>query len=156
MSRSSTDCWVWWNSSSWIYFLEMHSLPNSSAVRRFRFAALLLLVKWLLVIVSVVFVGYLVIAERKDLSYIVINLMGITLLISVSHWVVSLRARCPLCLVPSFSHQQCSKSRDVRNLLGNYRLFVALDVLCKGSFRCPYCGESTAIRVRQRNRGTRR
>lgn len=133
----------------------MHSLPNQSTVRRFRFAAFLLLLKWVFLIVSLAVLGYSMVVERRDLSYVGIGMMGLTVVVSISHWIVAARARCPLCLVPSFSHQQCSKNRKARHLFGSYRLFVALAVIFRGYFHCPYCGEPTSIEVRQRLRNRR-
>ena len=134
---------------------QMHSLPNQHTVRRFRFAALLLLLKWVFFTSFLGVFGYSLMMERRDLIYIAMGLMGLALLVSISHWIVGARTRCPLCLVPSFSHQQCSKSRKARHFMGSYRLIVALAVIFKGYFHCPYCGEPTAIEVRSRMRHAR-
>jgi len=129
----------------------MHSLPNKSVVRRFRIAALLLLLKWVFVAGFLGLFGYAAWMERRDLAYLAIALLGPALLVSLGHWAAAVRTRCPLCFVPSFSHQQCAKHRRAMHFLGSYRLFVALAVIFKGYFRCPYCGEPTAMEVRQRN-----
>lgn len=138
-----------------IGLIVMHALPNARTVRRFQIAALLLLLKWLLVIVFVALFGYSLMWEKRELTCLALYLMGLCLLVSVSHWVISARARCPWCLVPSFSHQQCSKYRKARHFLGSYRLFVTLGVIFRGWFRCPYCGEPTAVAVRKHPRGVR-
>ena len=129
----------------------MHGLSNHHMVRRFRFAALLLLLKWLLMSGFPGLLGYSMWAERRDLTWYALGLLGIGVVVSLAHWIIAARARCPLCLVPSFSHQQCSKHRKALHFLGSYRLFVALAVIFKGYFRCPYCGEPTAMEVRSRN-----
>lgn len=135
--------------------MAMHSLPNQNAVRRFRLAAVLLLMKWMLFAGAAGLCAYSMLMERRDLIYLGIGLMLLAVIISLAHWLVGARARCPLCLVPSFSHQQCAKNRKAMHFLGSYRLFVSLAVIFKGSFRCPYCGEPTAITVRQRSRNRR-
>jgi hypothetical protein len=130
----------------------MHSLPNQNTVRRFRFAAFLLLLKWMFLTGFLGLFGYSMWMERSDLTWYAMGLLGLGVVVSLAHWMIGARARCPLCFVPSFSHQQCSKHRKAPHFLGSYRLFVALAVIFKGYFRCPYCGEPTAMEVRTRSR----
>lgn len=127
----------------------MHTLPNQNAVRRFRFSALLLLLKWVFMMGSLGVFGYAMLAERRDLTLLALGLLGLTLVVSIAHWVIATRARCPLCFVPSFSHQMCSKSRKARHFLGSYRLLVSLAVIFRGWFHCPYCGEPIGVKMRQ-------
>ncbi len=129
----------------------MHSLPNKSVVRRYRLAAWLLLLKWVFVAGFLGLFGYAMWMDRTDLAYPAIALLVPALLSGLCHWALSLRTRCPLCFVPSFSHQQCAKHRKATHFFGSYRLLVAMAVIFKGWFRCPYCGESTAMQVRRRH-----
>jgi DNA-directed RNA polymerase subunit RPC12/RpoP len=62
------------------------------------------------------------------------------------------RIRCPLCMVPPLQSRGCARHRTAEKTLGSYRLRVAKSILLAGSFRCPYCGEPTAMQVRQRVR----
>jgi hypothetical protein len=134
----------------------MHSLPNQSVVRRFRLAAVLLLLKWIFLTAALAVFGYSMILDKREMMLIGIISMAVGVFVSLAHWTVAGRARCPLCFVPSFSHQQCAKSRKALHFLGSYRLIVSLAVLFKGRYRCPYCGEPTAIAVNQRYRNRRR
>jgi hypothetical protein len=59
-------------------------------------------------------------------------------------------ASCPLCHNQPLVAKGCQKHRKARQLLGSYRLEVASSVLLHNSFRCPYCGESSRCRVRER------
>lgn len=68
------------------------------------------------------------------------------------NFILSGRVKCPLCMVPPLLNRSCSKHITAVSFLGSHRLWVALSVLFKGSFRCPYCGESTAMQVRERRR----
>lgn len=129
----------------------MHSLPNKSVVRRFRLAAWMLLLKWVFVTGFLGLFGYAMWMDRMDLRYPALGLLIPALISSLFHWVLAIRTRCPLCFVPSFSHQQCAKHRKALHFFGSYRLFVALGVVFKGWFRCPYCGEPTAMQVRRRH-----
>lgn len=131
---------------------SMHHLPTRNIVRRYRATALLILLKWLLVISSVPLLAYAMLGERRDLAYYAIAGLGLAGLFSLGHWLMGMRARCPLCFVPSYSHQQQAKSRKALHFLGSYRLFVALSVIFKGCFHCPYCGEETAMQAREQRR----
>ncbi len=128
---------------------NIYSLPNQNAVRRFRFSALLLLSKWVFMMGSLGIFGYATLAERRDLTLLALGLLNLSLLVSIAHWIMATRARCPLCFVPSFSHQMCSKSSKARHCLGSYRLHVSLAVIFRGCFHCPYCGEPIGVKLRQ-------
>lgn len=130
----------------------MHRLPTQGIVRRYRVAALLILLKWLLITGSLPLLAYAKLIERRDLGYCAIAGLILAGLLSLGHWMVGIRARCPLCFVPSFSHQQQAKNWKALHFLGSYRLFVALGVIFKGYFHCPYCGEETAMLAREHRR----
>jgi hypothetical protein len=134
----------------------MHRLPSQSSVVRFRVAAILLLVKWVVFVGALGLLGYSILMNQIQLTYAGLGLLGLAVVAALVQWVVGARARCPLCLVPSFSSRQCSKNRKARHVMGSYRLYVALAVIFRGYFHCPYCGEPTAIEVRQRVRNHRR
>ncbi len=62
----------------------------------------------------------------------------------ISSFVYLLKAnslRCPLCLVPIYAHKRCTKNREAKQIMGSYRLAVSLSILCRGHYRCIYCGE---------------
>lgn len=65
-------------------------------------------------------------------------------------WTSSL-TNCPLCRSGPMSSKGCAKHRNAKSMLGSYRLMVALSVLFLRRFRCPYCGESTALEVKARD-----
>lgn len=127
----------------------MYCLSNQIVVKRFRLAALLILAKWLLITGSFPLFGYALLVDRRDLSYLAIGLLGLAGIVSISHLMLGAGTRCPLCFVPSFSHLQQSKSTKASHFLGSYRLFVALGVIFKGRFHCPYCAKNVAVRSRQ-------
>jgi len=128
----------------------MHRLPNRYSVTRFRFAAALLLGKWLLVAGSVALLGYALWVASRDLTDLAVALMGLAVLVMFAEWLVAARARCPLCIGFPLAHNTCATHRDSRRLLGSYRLRVAMAVVFQGWFRCPYCGEPTVVAVRRR------
>ena len=117
---------------------------------RFRLAALLLLGKWLLIAAFGGLLAYAMWVVNLNLARLAIALLGLAMLIALAQWYIASRARCPLCIGFPLAHNACVTHRDTRRLFGSYRLSVAMSVVFLGRFRCPYCGESTAIEVRHR------
>lgn len=70
----------------------------------------------------------------------------------ILNFVMAGRIRCPLCMLPPLLNRRCTKHKGATTLLGSHRLNVAHSILLKDSFRCPYCGEPTAMQVRERGR----
>jgi len=135
----------------------MHRFQSKSTILRFRLTALLLVVKWALVPLVVGLLIYSLIANDRDLAIGALGLGFVTLLMGILQWVLASRTRCPLCMTPVLASKGCSKHRHARRFLGSFRLRVALAVLFRGSFLCPYCHEKSAMLVRTRhpNSGTR-
>ena len=126
----------------------MYHLRSKHSVAYFKLSSWLLVCKWLLIIVAAaVLVFSIIVIERKPL-YLAIGLFGAVVVMAVLQWTLAAQARCPLCLTPPTAHRRCSKHRNARRLFGSYRLRVACSVILKNSFRCPYCGETTAVEVR--------
>lgn len=82
------------------------------------------------------------------LSITGVALLGATLLFTLIQWMFASAAKCPLCMMPVLSRKGCSRHRHAKALLGSQRLRVALSILLKGSFRCPYCNEPTILRLK--------
>ena len=127
----------------------MHQLPSPGIVRRYRLAALCVVLKWILTAASALLLIYAVLIDRKEIALISIGMMMGAGFVTIGHLFAGIKARCPLCFVPSFSHQQQSKNSRALHFLGSYRVFVALSVLLRGWFQCPYCGEKTVMKARQ-------
>jgi len=57
-------------------------------------------------------------------------------------FVKSLSQRCSLCSSPLWAARKCQKSSKVKSAFGiSYRLGMAMSIITKGHYRCPYCGE---------------
>ncbi len=130
----------------------MHRLPSTSAVVRFRLAALLLVIAWLLAPAAIAVLGYSVFIHDRDLALIGAALGGGALIVAIFQFIVAAKARCPLCMTPSLANKACSKHRNSRRLFGSYRLMAAVSVIARGHFRCPYCNEPTVMAPRVPNR----
>lgn len=126
----------------------MHRLGSQSTVHRFRLAALLLCSRCILAPACVCLLIYSMYIGDPKLALIGVGLGVLTFLIVMLQWLISARARCPLCLTPVLANKYCSKHRNARKFLGSYRLRVAIGVLFKGSFLCPYCHEPTSVEAR--------
>jgi hypothetical protein len=78
--------------------------------------------------------------------------VGLSVLLGsmVTKFLISGRLRCPLCMMPPLANRGCARHRNAYRLFGSYKLAVAGSILFKDSFRCPYCGEPTAMLARIR------
>ena len=132
----------------------MHRFPSKSTISRFRFVAFLLCFRC----VAVALVGgvlvYSFIENDQDLTIVAMGLGLVCVLISLVQWSLAGRTRCPLCQTPVLARNGCAKHRSARTVLGSYRLRVALAILFRGSFKCPYCHEPSVMEARSRHRKT--
>jgi hypothetical protein len=102
--------------------------------------------------VAAAFLSYGVISKDVDLMRIAARVLGLGIFLKVLTYIMSGRLKCPLCLGAPLRKLGCTKHRTAETLLGSYTAEVAVAVLFKGKFRCPYCGERTAMEVRERRR----
>jgi hypothetical protein len=123
----------------------MHRLPSPFAVRRFHIASFLLLLKWVLMALAAVLLVYSMATSERKTAEVAMILMGAAIPVTFLQWGTAARARCPLCIGNPLSHRGCSKNARAQKLFGSYRLTVAASVILTGKFRCPYCGEHTAV-----------
>ena len=128
----------------------MHRFRSKSVIRCFKLAAYLLCLKYIMCPVAAALLIYSLMKGDRDLTIISIGLIGFTLVVIVAQWMVAGRTRCPLCMTPVLAPKACAKHRNARPLLGSYRLRVALGILSRDSFLCPYCHEPSAMEVRTR------
>lgn len=130
----------------------MHRLPSKSVLWRFRFAAWVVIIKMLGLLPAFGILGYGV--WKHDVQWIQIGggVFAAILLLLIFNMLLTSRLRCPLCMVPPLQNRGCSKHRDVKRIFGSHRLEVALSILIREHFTCPYCGEKTAMEARDKGR----
>lgn len=126
----------------------MHRFQSKSTIHRFRFVSLLFCLKAILMPVAALLLVYSVVLAKRHLVILSLILGGTALLLLIIQWATASRTRCPLCMTPVLAKKDCSKHRNARRLFGSYRLRVALSVLSKGRFHCPYCHEPSALQLR--------
>lgn len=129
----------------------MHRLHSKFSIYRFRFSAFLLCACCVLAPTAAALIIQALITNDRPLAVIGIGLLGGTFLFAILQWMLASRTSCPLCMTPVLAPRKCVTHRNTQTLLGSYRLRVALSVLLKNSFQCPYCAESTAIKVRKKS-----
>lgn len=133
----------------------MHHPRSISDVRRLRLASLLLLGNRLLFLTA----GSLLLVSfySNDQHMMVFGsiLVALSFVLIIAQWTVASHAGCPLCRTPVLAPMGCVKHRKARRLLGSYKLRVALSIMFKETFRCPYCNEPTAMEVREKLIGSR-
>ena len=95
---------------------------------------------------------YSVMTDDLNLTKISVGLVILTVLVAMLQWLLAARTRCPLCMTPVLAATGCSKHRSARKFMGSHRLRVAVAILFKDSFLCPYCHEPSAMEVRTRGR----
>lgn len=127
----------------------MHKLPNKTSIIRFRVAALMVCVKTLLIFATILVYACSFITQLQELATIGLLLAGSIVILFPIRLAITSTCQCPLCRVPVLSGKGCSKSTKAKSFLGSYRLRVALQILLKNRFRCPYCNETTEIKSRR-------
>lgn len=129
----------------------MHRLSSHYVLRRFKVASLFFLLVFLLLPFTIVFFLYGLYAN--DAAWV--QYAGIALVSSLLFKVLSVlmagRVKCPLCMAAPLTNLGCAKHSSAQTLFGSHKLAVATSVLFEGKFRCPYCGETTAMQVRDRD-----
>ena len=100
---------------------------------------------------TVVLLAWSLLVDDRKMTTVAISVGGLAIFIFVVQCILATRALCPLCMTPVLASKACSKHRNARTLMGSHRLRVAVAVLFKGSFTCPYCHESSVLEVRERN-----
>jgi heme/copper-type cytochrome/quinol oxidase subunit 1 len=130
----------------------MHRLPSHTTLRRFRIASLLVLFMYLSVPMAFGFLCFGFVSGEDGCLAIAGIVVAAGLVCMILSFIMSSRLRCPLCMMPPLQTRRCSKHKSAATLFNSHRLSVAQSILFKDSFRCPYCGEPTAMEVRERRR----
>ena len=128
----------------------MHRFPAKSTIHRFRFVAFLLCFRYLALPVIAGLLIYSFIHEDHYLTLVALGLGSVCVLLSFMQWLLAGRTRCPLCMTSVLASNGCAKHRNARTFLCSYRLRVAIAILLRGAFYCPYCHEPSAMEVRPR------
>lgn len=128
----------------------MHHLRSKNILWMMRLASCLQILQALTLPLAFLFLVF-GISYRDHQSLIISGCIFIFfLLLVISNMIMTPMLRCPLCMIPPMQKRGCTKHRNVRRLLGSYRLKVATTILACGYLTCPYCNEKTAMKVRSK------
>ena len=130
----------------------MHRPRSTSAILRFRVAACLLVGNCLFALVAATLLVRSLMTHDFQWTMVGSGFVGLILFLVIAQWIAAARTRCPLCCTPVLAPMRCAKHRRARMILGSHRLRVALTILVKNHFRCPFCNEVTGLEVRSPER----
>lgn len=133
----------------------MHRPRHAHTIFSLRMAAFLLFLTRALIPAALLLLLAAVVTADREWSKLGLILGGGALVIAVIQWIFASSAKCPLCMMPVLSRKGCSKHRLAARVAGSHRFPVALGVLFKGHFRCPFCNEPTLLEVREPSRRRR-
>ncbi len=134
----------------------MHHPRSNSTVLRFRLAATLLVGNWVTVLVAAGLLVESLLTDNRQMMIVGVSLAGLAVVLGVVQWLVASNAACPLCRTPALASMRCTKHRQARTSLGSHRLRVAMAILFRNQYRCPYCNESTQMVARESRMAHRR
>lgn len=133
----------------------MHHPQSITDARRLRIASLLLLANHLLMLTAAALLLVSFFANDQQMMVVGSILVPISIILIFAQWIAASHVGCPLCRTPILAPIECVKHRKARRLLGSYKLRVALAIMFKERFRCPYCNERTAMEASERLSGSR-
>lgn len=128
----------------------MHSYRSKRPIFWLRLCALLYPLVLLSFSALAAFVVYAFVNSSTEMMYQVLYGMGICVALLLVYLISAAHSKCPLCRSGPMSSKRCARHRTATKMLGSYRLKVVMGVLFLNRFRCPYCGESTRLKVREK------
>ena len=128
----------------------MHRYRSIRHIIWIRLCSIFFLLSLLYSFVLLGFTFYAVLQHTHEIMLQLLYGIGIYVALWILYVWTSSLSKCPLCRSGPMSSKGCAKHRNARKILGSYRLTVALSVLFLNRFRCPYCGESTRLQVKEK------
>lgn len=101
-----------------------------------------------MLVMAAMLLAYSMATNKRETAQLAMILMVSAIPITFILWGTASRAHCPLCIGNPLANRTCSTHSRTCKLFGSYRLPVAISVIFTGKFRCPYCGELTAVASR--------
>ena len=132
----------------------MHRLSSHQVLRRYKITSLFIVLMFLSLPLAVGCFLYGWYANDAVWMRNAGIFLAAGLVLKVLAFIIGERLKCPLCMATPLRSLGCTKHRSAQALYGSHKLAVATSVLFEGKFRCPYCGETTGMHVRDR-RGRR-
>jgi hypothetical protein len=127
---------------------NMHSPRSINLIYRFRFAAVMWCARVCLLSASFVLMLGGVCVYDPYLTYVGAGAGISGGFMAILQWMIASKARCPLCQTPILADKACSRHRQAKSAFGSHRTRVALSIIFKNQFYCPYCNEPTLLRLK--------
>lgn len=128
----------------------MHSYRSKRPIFWLRICAITLPVVIIAWMAQIVFLIYAIVNSSPEIMRQVLYGLAVCVAISLLHLLSAHHGKCPLCRSGPMTSQRCARHRMAGKTLGSYRLSVMFSVLFMNRFRCPYCGESTRLKVKEK------
>lgn len=128
----------------------MHRYRTIRPIFWIRLCSIFYLLSWLYSFALLFFTFYAVLHHTHEIMMNLLVGIGIYVALWILYAWTSSLSKCPLCRSGPMSNKRCAKHRNARKTLGSYRLTVALSVIFLNCFRCPYCGEPTRLKVKEK------
>ncbi len=129
----------------------MHRLSSHQVLRRYKITSLFIVLMFLSLPLAVGCFLYGWYANDAVWMRNAGIFLAAGLVLKVLAFMIGERLKCPLCMATPLRSLGCAKHRSAQALYGSHKLAVATSVLFEGNFRCPYCGETTGMHVRERS-----
>lgn len=130
----------------------MHRFHSSSTIASVRIASVLVCLRCLCVPLTLGGLVYSLILHDQKVAVISLAMIPVIGVLILLQMLVGIRTQCPLCMTPVLGEKSCNKHKKAFRLCGSYKLPVAVAVLFRNSFRCPYCNEPSLLEVRSKRR----
>ncbi len=130
----------------------MHSYRSKRPIVWLRICAITLPLLIIACIAQIVFFTYAILHSSTDIMKQGLYGIGACAAIALIYLLSSHQSKCPLCRSGPMTSSRCARHRTAGKVLGSYRLRVMCSVLFTNRFRCPYCGESTRLKVKDKKR----
>jgi hypothetical protein len=126
----------------------MHSYRNKRPIFWLRLSALVFPLLILAFMAELAFVVYAFLQLSREALIQSLFGMGGLLCLALLYGIAASKSKCPLCRCGPMSSQRCAKHKYAETVMSSHRLAVVVSVLFLNRFRCPYCGESTRLKVK--------
>jgi hypothetical protein len=126
----------------------MHRPRSIASIYRLRLAAVLWCARFILFSAAICIMLYGFCINDPELTGIGAGAGVLGGVLAILQWTVATKARCPLCVTPVLAHKACSRHRHAKTIFGSHRTRVALAIVFKNQFFCPYCNEPTLLQLR--------
>lgn len=137
---------------------NMHHQRSLKAQRALRFGAWHFIFNLLVAVAAMVCVVYGLYLHDQFVVYYGVGLLVFWVVSLIFFFIKGAGQRCSLCMNPIWAGRKCQKHSKVKPALGvSYRLGTAVSIICRGHYRCPYCGEPFHVehgQVRSRKKTT--